>query len=139
MQPLRVGSDAVLLVEDEPELRNLVRVVLAEAGYQVMVASNATEALAMGTAPGVEIDLLVTDVVMPGMSGPQLAVELMRPRPDIQVLYMSGYIGDALTAQGLDESATLLHKPFNPEQLLRTVRDMLDARPRRPRRPSEIA
>src|SRR5262249_37808352 len=119
IQPLHTGSDPVLVVEDEPALRNLVQIVLAEAGYRVLVASNAKEALAPGTAQGVQIDLLVTDVVMPGMSGPQLAGELLRPRPEIQVLYMSGYFGDALTAQGLDEGATLLHKPFKPEQLLR--------------------
>ncbi len=129
-QQVSNGSNSVLLVDDEPLLRNLVQVVLTEAGYRVIVASCGKEALALASAPDVEIDLLVTDVVMPGMSGPQLAGELLRPRPETPVLYMSGYVGNALTDQGLDEGATLLHKPFKPEQLLKLVRDMLDARSR---------
>ncbi len=132
------GTDNVLLVEDEPALRNLVQILIAEAGYHVLVAASSREALAIGSAPGIQIDILVTDVVMPGLSGPQLAGELLRRRPDLQVLYMSGYVGDALTEQGLDEGANLIHKPFKPEQLLRLIRDMLDSRPRRSRRPSEI-
>ena len=137
--PTAVGSDTVLLVEDEVALRNLVQILLAEAGYHVLVAASSREALALGSAAGVQIDLLVTDVVMPGLSGPQLAGELLRRRPELQVLYMSGYVGDALTEQGLDEGANLIHKPFKPEQLLRLIRDMLDARPRRHRRASELA
>jgi len=132
------GHDTVLLVEDEPALRNLVQIILAEAGYHVIAAATANEALALGTAPGVQIDLLLTDVVMPGMSGPQLATELLRRRSEIQVLYMSGYIGDALSEHGLDEAqAALIHKPFKPDHLLKLIRDLLDARPRRARRPSE--
>jgi signal transduction histidine kinase len=133
------GTDTVLLVEDEIALRNLVQILLAEAGYHVIAAATPQEALALGSAPGVAIDLLLTDVVMPSMSGPQLATELLRRRPDIQVLYMSGYIGDALTEHGLDDAAAaLIHKPFKPEQLLKLVRDLLDARPtRRARRPSD--
>jgi signal transduction histidine kinase/CheY-like chemotaxis protein len=128
--PLVTSSDTILLVEDEVALRNLVQILLTEAGYHVIPASTSREALALGMAPGVAVDLLLTDVVMPGLSGPQLASELTRRRPDVQVLYMSGYIGDALADQGLDESAvTILQKPFKPEQLLRLVRDMLDARP----------
>jgi PAS domain S-box-containing protein len=131
IQPHYAGSNVVLLVDDEPALRNVVQLVLAEAGYRVLVASSGKEALALAASQAAEIDLLLTDVVMPGMSGPQLAVELLRTWPEIQVLYMSGYVGDALTEQGLDEGATLLHKPFKPEQLLQMVREMLDARPRR--------
>jgi two-component system cell cycle sensor histidine kinase/response regulator CckA len=126
------GSDTVLVVEDEPALRNLVQIMLAEAGYHVIAAANPQEALALGSAPGVEVDLLLTDVVMPGMSGPELAGELLRRCPEIQVLYMSGYIGDALTQHGVDETAAaLVHKPFKPEHLLQVIRDMLDARPQR--------
>jgi PAS domain S-box-containing protein len=133
------GTDTVLLVEDEPALRNLVQILLAEAGYHVIASATAQEALSLGTAPGVQIDLLLTDVVMPGMSGPQLATELLRRRPEIQVLYMSGYIGDALSEHGLDEAAAaLIHKPFKPDHLLKLIRDLLDARPtRRARRASE--
>jgi PAS domain S-box-containing protein len=137
--PLNTTNDTILLVEDEVALRNLVQILLTEAGYHVIPASSSREALALGIAPGVAVDLLLTDVVMPGLSGPQLAAELTRRRPEVQVLYMSGYVGDALAEQGLDETAvTIIGKPFKPEQLLRTVRDMLDARPMpRPHRPSE--
>jgi two-component system cell cycle sensor histidine kinase/response regulator CckA len=127
--PLVTTSDTILLVEDEVALRNLVQILLTEAGYHVIPASTSREALALGMAPGVAVDLLLTDVVMPGLSGPQLANELTRRRPEVQVLYMSGYVGDALAEQGLDESTvTIISKPFKPEQLLRLVRDMLDAR-----------
>jgi DNA-binding NtrC family response regulator len=138
--PPVAGTDTVLLVEDQPDLRNLIQIMLAEAGYHVIAASSAPEALAMGTAPGVTIDLLLTDVVMPAMTGPQLAAEMVRRAPHVEVLYMSGYFGDALTQYGLDEAAAaIIHKPFKPEQLLKVVRDILDARPagRRARRPSE--
>ncbi len=138
--PVAAGHDTVLLCEDQPDLRNLIQIMLAEAGYHVIAASSTNEALALGTAPGVHIDLLLTDVVMPNMTGPQLAAELVRRVPDIEVLYMSGYFGDALTQYGLDEAAAaLIHKPFKPDQLLKVVRDLLDARPagRRARRPSE--
>ncbi len=128
--PLNTSNDTILLVEDEVALRNLVQILLTEAGYHVIPAASSREALALGIAPGVAVDLLLTDVVMPGLSGPQLAAELTRRRPEVQVLYMSGYVGDALAEQGLDETAvTIIGKPFKPEQLLRTVRDMLDARP----------
>ncbi len=134
------GTDTVLLVDDEPALRNLVQIMLAEAGYHVLAAATPKEALALGSAHGVQIDLLLTDVVMPEMSGPQLATELVRRNPDVQVLYMSGYVGDSLSQHGLEEgAAVLIHKPFKPEQLLKVVRDVLDARPmRRARRASEL-
>ena len=137
--PVVPPADTVLLVEDEPAVRNLVQIILAEAGYHVIVATTPQEALALGSAPGVHVDLLLTDVVMPSMSGPQLATELLRRAPEVEVLYMTGYAGDELTQRGLDESAaTLLHKPFKPDQLLRAVRELLDARPaQRARRASE--
>ncbi|MCE9580131.1 MAG: response regulator [Deltaproteobacteria bacterium] len=125
--------DTVLLVEDQADLRNLIQIMFAEIGYHVLAAATPTEALALGTATGVHIDLLLTDIVMPGMSGPQLAAELLKRRPEIAVIYMTGYFGDALTQYGIDEAAaTLIHKPFKPEQLMKLVRDVLDARqPRR--------
>jgi CheY-like chemotaxis protein len=134
------GNDTVLIVEDEPALRNLIQIILVESGYHVIAAANPQEALALGSAAGVDLDLLLTDVVMPEMSGPQLAAELLKRRPDTQVLYMSGYIGDALTQHGVDEAnAAIIHKPFKPEQLLKVIRDMLDARPaRRAKRASQL-
>jgi PAS domain S-box-containing protein len=136
IEMIHAGSDSVLLVEDEQALRNVVELLLAEVGYQVLVASTPTEALEVA-ASGVHIDLLLTDVVMPGMSGPKLAGEIARSRPDILVLYMSGYVGNALSEHGLDERAPLLHKPFTPERLLQMVRDTLDAHPRRLRNARE--
>ncbi len=138
--PLTTSNDTILLVEDEVALRNLVQILLTEAGYHVIPASTSREALALGIAPGVAVDLLLTDVVMPGLSGPQLAAELTRRRPEVQVLYMSGYVGDALADQGLEEATvSIIHKPFKPEQLLRLVRDVLDARPMpRAQRPSDF-
>jgi CheY-like chemotaxis protein len=136
IEMIHAGSDSVLLVEDEQALRNVVELLLAEVGYQVLVASTPTEALEV-VASGVHIDLLLTDVVMPGMSGPKLAGEIARSRPDILVLYMSGYVGNALSEHGLDERAPLLHKPFTPERLLQMVRDTLDAHPRRLRNARE--
>ncbi|NVB79967.1 MAG: response regulator [Kofleriaceae bacterium] len=127
VQPVRVGTDAILVIEDEPALRNVVVVVLAEAGYRVRVASTPTEAIELAAETGIPIDLLITDVVMPEMSGPKVAGEIARSRPDLPVLYMSGYVGNALSQHGLDERAPLLRKPFTPEQLLRMVRDTLDA------------
>jgi CheY-like chemotaxis protein len=136
-----VGTETVLVVEDQPDLRNLIQIMLVEAGYHVIVGATPSEALALGSAAGVDIDLLLTDVVMPGMSGPQLAAELVRRRPEVEVLYMSGYVGDALAKHGVDEQAVaLIHKPFKPEQLLQLVRTILDARPtRRTRRASEVS
>ncbi len=134
------GTETVLVVEDQADLRSLLQIMLVEAGYHVLVGATPSEALALGSAPGVVIDLLLTDVVMPGMSGPQLAAELVRRRPDVEVLYMSGYVGDALAKHGVDETAAaLIHKPFKPDQLLQLVRTILDARPtRRARRPSDV-
>jgi signal transduction histidine kinase/CheY-like chemotaxis protein len=132
IETIQAGSDTVLLVEDEQALRNVVEVLLAEVGYRVVVASTPAEALDV-IASGAPIDLLLTDVVMPGMSGPKLAGEIARSRPEILVLYMSGYVGNALSEHGLDERAPLLHKPFTPERLLQMVRDTLDAHPRRSR------
>jgi signal transduction histidine kinase/CheY-like chemotaxis protein len=132
IQTIHAGSDSVLVVEDEPALRNVVQLLLAEVGYEVLVASTPAEALEV-VATGVHIDLLLTDVVMPGMSGPKLAGAIARSRPDILVLYMSGYVGNALSEHGLDERAPLLHKPFTPEGLLQMVHDTLDTHPRRVR------
>jgi CheY-like chemotaxis protein len=132
IETVHAGSGSVLVVEDEPALRNVVQLLLAEVGYEVLVASTPAEALEV-VATGVHIDLLLTDVVMPGMSGPKLAGEIARSRPDILVLYMSGYVGNALSEHGLDERAPLLHKPVTPEGLLQMVRDTLDTHPRRVR------
>jgi two-component system cell cycle sensor histidine kinase/response regulator CckA len=125
---LPTGSETILLVEDEELVRNLAQMVLQHQGYQVLVAGLGPEALRLGTQHAGAIDLLVADVVMPGMSGRQLAQELLRTRPKMKVLYLSGYTQDAVGRHGVFEDQTaLLHKPFSPDELAQKVRDVLDS------------
>lgn len=99
---------------------------MAKAGYIVLDAHDATRALQLSTKTGDAIDLLLTDVVMPGMSGPQLADELSPRRPGMRVLYMSGYTDGAIAAHGaLESGISVLHKPFTRDQLVRRVEDAL--------------
>jgi len=122
------GSETILLVEDEELVRNLAQMVLQHQGYRVLVAGLGPEAARMGTQHAGAIDLLVADVVMPGMSGRQLAQELLRSRPNMKVLYLSGYTQDAVGRHGVFEDQTpLLHKPFTPDELAQKVRDVLDS------------
>jgi signal transduction histidine kinase/ActR/RegA family two-component response regulator len=130
---LKPGSrETVLFVEDEVALRDLMHRVLVKGGYTVLAAGDGVEALAAVEAHPVPIDLLVTDVIMPRMSGPDLAARLQASQPGIRVLYVSGYTADQLRAQAdLGRGATLLAKPFTSEGLLRKVREVLDQpRPR---------
>jgi two-component system cell cycle sensor histidine kinase/response regulator CckA len=121
------GAETLLLVEDDPALRAVTREVLEGAGYRVHVASRAEEALAVSEAHPAVIDLLLSDVVMPGRSGPELAAELLARRPGLRVLYTSGYTSDAIARHGLQEAGVrLLQKPFSPSDLLRAVREALD-------------
>ncbi len=123
------GTETVLLVEDEDQIRAVTRVILRDLGYQVIEARNGGEALLhCENHPGT-IDLLLTDVVMPQMSGPELAKRLMRTRPDMRVLCMSGYTDDALVRHGAaDSGMAYLQKPITPTKLARKVRAVLDSR-----------
>jgi two-component system, cell cycle sensor histidine kinase and response regulator CckA len=122
------GTETILLAEDEQAVRTLVRRVLARAGYQILEAESGVDALQLARARDGTIDLLLTDVVMPGMSGRELADTLLRERPDLRVLYMSGYTDDAISHHGvLDEDVALLEKPFAPDTLLRRIRAVLGA------------
>jgi two-component system cell cycle sensor histidine kinase/response regulator CckA len=124
------GSETVLLVEDEEAVRLLVRLILQNMGYRVLVAGNPPEAEALFARYGQEIDGLITDVIMPGGSGPTLFESLSRTKPNLRVLYMSGYTDDAMFRRGrLGEGVTFLQKPFAAEALLRTLREVLDAPP----------
>jgi PAS domain S-box-containing protein len=123
------GTETVLLVEDEDAVRRLAREILRIAGYTVLEASNGAMALDVASRHTGRIDLLVTDVVMPGMGGRELAEALQAERPGTRVLYLSGYTSETIGRHGVEGSdALLLHKPFSPASLARTVREVLDAR-----------
>jgi CheY-like chemotaxis protein len=122
------GSETVLVVEDEPAVLTLSRRALEAQGYVVLAASDAAAALRVVERHGGTIHLLLTDVVMPGLSGRELADRLVAQRPGIRVLYMSGYPGDAVVQHGtLPPGSAFLQKPFSPDGLARKVRDVLDA------------
>jgi PAS domain S-box-containing protein len=122
------GHEVVLLVEDARMVREPTRRILEQYGYRALAASNADEALdVFGRHPG-EIDLLLTDVIMPGRSGKELVAEVRLVSPRTRVLYMSGYSHDVIVHQGvLEEGAHLIEKPFPVESLLRRIREILDA------------
>ena len=126
------GSETVLLVEDQPQVRELARMALAEKGYRVLVMASPEEAERASGAQGSEIHLLLTDVIMPGISGRELAMRLMPRHPKMRVLYMSGYTFSIIAqgAQGLggmlEDDVAFLQKPFTPQALCEKVREVLD-------------
>jgi hypothetical protein len=123
------GSETILVVEDEELLRRLTCRLLQTSGYRVLQAANGAEALEVARAYEAPIHLLVTDVVMPGMSGATLAAQLLAARPEIKVLYVSGYASDLIARHGVaDGSPSLLHKPFSRDALSSRVRELLDGR-----------
>jgi two-component system, cell cycle sensor histidine kinase and response regulator CckA len=119
------GSETVLLVEDEESVRQLVRETLETRGYRVLEAENGQTALATAQRFQENIDLLITDVVMPGMSGHELVQQLLKLRPEVKVLYLSGYTEDAFAAEGAPENKAFLQKPFTLQNLSRKVREVL--------------
>jgi GAF domain-containing protein/CheY-like chemotaxis protein len=122
------GSETILLVEDEGDVRELAREILEMAGYTVLEAARGDDALRLCRDSARSIDLLLTDVVMPQMSGPELARRILELRPGTKVVYMSGYTDDALGHHGvLDPDIVLLQKPFTPESLMQHLRLALDA------------
>jgi PAS domain S-box-containing protein len=121
--------ETVLVVEDEHGLRKLVRRILDAAGYQVITAANADEALLASERLTAPLDLLITDVVMPGANGRELADRMLASRPTLKVLYMSGYTDDVVVRRGVQTTErAFLHKPFTGAVLTARVRDVLDAR-----------
>jgi two-component system cell cycle sensor histidine kinase/response regulator CckA len=121
------SRDLVLVVEDEPGLRRLLVRTLSRHGYEVLEAGTGKEGLAVVAQAGDKLRLVVSDVVMPTMNGPEMARRLRETRPDLKVLYMSGYAGETMARGGmLEEHATLLGKPFTAHELLQKVREMLN-------------
>jgi CheY-like chemotaxis protein len=121
------GHETILLVEDEPDLRGLALEILEMHGYRVLVAAEAGEACRLSDGHAGSIDLLLTDVVMPGKSGRELAALLTARRPELRVIYMSGYTADAIVSDGvLEPDIMFLQKPYSPAALALKVRDVLD-------------
>ena len=121
------GSETVLLVEDEKIVRDLGVRILERSGYRVMQAGNGDEAIALAMEYGERIDLLLTDVVMPGMHGRELANRLTCIHPETRVLFTSGYTDNAIVHHGvLDEGVSFIGKPYSPSALAKKVRDVLD-------------
>ncbi|HKQ33945.1 MAG TPA: response regulator [Nitrospiraceae bacterium] len=122
------GTETILLVEDEPSVRMLVRDELRKLGYRVLEAKNGIEACLLATQQAGSFQLLLTDVVMPGMAGRELAQHLSVIKPDLRTLFMSGYMDDVGIMAGQEEgTSSFLQKPFTPEVLARAVRNLLDA------------
>jgi two-component system, cell cycle sensor histidine kinase and response regulator CckA len=123
------GTETVLVAEDETSLGSLVRNTLELCGYTVIVATDGMEALSVSRRYKAAIHLLLTDIVMPGIGGRALAEELTRERPEMSVVYMSGYAGQGVGEQGpVEPGSFFLPKPFSRDSLARKVREALDAR-----------
>jgi CheY-like chemotaxis protein len=121
------GTEVVLLTEDEDNIREPAQEILEGRGYTVLSAYDGAHALEVARQWNGPIHLLISDVVMPGMSGSELAAQLVAERPGLRVLYISGYPEDAIARHGvLQPGRSFLQKPFPPGVLLQTVREILD-------------
>jgi two-component system cell cycle sensor histidine kinase/response regulator CckA len=128
--PARASGEVVLIVEDEATVRDMTSRALQEYGYRVVSAGGAQEALALVRRPEEKVKLLITDVVMPGMDGPELARQALAVRPGLPVLFMSGYTDDEIVRRGLLHAGQpFLQKPFTPEALGREVAALLKRSP----------
>jgi two-component system, cell cycle sensor histidine kinase and response regulator CckA len=128
-QPLEGGSETILLVEDDDTVRDLAGAILRDYGYTVLEAHDGNEALKMCGEHEGTVHILVTDVVMPGMNGRELAQKMESLCPAMKVLYISGYTDNAIVHHGVLKAGTaFLQKPFTPEALARKVREVIDSR-----------
>jgi DNA-binding NtrC family response regulator len=125
--PVKGASETVLLVEDEASVRQLSRRILVHAGYRVLEAANGDDAERVFAQHAGAIDLVVTDVIMPGCGGPELLSRLQVQAPALRVLYMSGYTDQsAVQKAGIDRGLPFVQKPFTAEELVRQVRQALE-------------
>jgi CheY-like chemotaxis protein len=115
-------AETILIVEDQEATAQITRILLESWGYRVLEAHSGPEALDLLSVDGSAVQLVLTDVIMPGMSGPQLAAELLARRPDLRIVFMSGYPADQLNQSDI----AFLPKPFNPSSLSRMIRKELD-------------
>ena len=128
VQPARGGNETILIVEDEPNLREITRVFLEGFGYRVLEANDVDQALELVRTLPEPIHLTLTDVIMPGMSGQQLAEQALRARPEMKVVFMTGYTEDVVVQHKvLEPGVALLQKPFDKLQLATKIRQALDA------------
>ncbi len=123
--PAPVHGETILLVEDDPGVRLVTRRMLEQLGYAVLEACNASEALELCCCPGIAIDLVMTDIVMPGMSGTRMAAEICARHAATKILFTSGYVGTGLR-DPIPVEANFLQKPYLRETLAQTVREVLD-------------
>jgi DNA-binding NtrC family response regulator len=126
------ATETLLVVENEAAIKTLVRMALERHGYVVLTAESGSEALHLAAAHKGPIDLLITDVVMPDLRGPELARRLVEQRPDLVTLFMSGYMDNALAEDTTTRRVPVdfIQKPFSPSALAARVREMLDRRRR---------
>jgi two-component system cell cycle sensor histidine kinase/response regulator CckA len=133
MSPLpheRSGTETLLIVENEPAIRHLLQVALQKNGYSVLTAESGRKALELVRDHTGTIDLLITDVMMEDMDGPELVRQLAVLRPRTRTLFMSGYTDNALGEQGvLSANVNFIQKPFSPTVIAQKVRDILDGSP----------
>ncbi|NLV67752.1 MAG: transporter substrate-binding domain-containing protein [Spirochaetes bacterium] len=127
-KPFSKGQETILLVEDEPMIMEIAVSMLEEFGYKVLPAPSPEHALNMAAEYPEKIDLLLTDVIMPGMNGRELSIQILSMRNDLKVLYISGYTANVIVQHGvLDEGVHFIHKPFTMNDLARKVRETLDS------------
>lgn len=127
MEPSKESKKTILVVDDEPEIRKLVSAMVVAKGYNVLTADSGDHAITLVKNLKTPIDLLLTDVVAPGMSGPMLADKLLEQQPGLRVLFMSGYDNTNVVQRYVVEKGhMLLHKPFSVEELGRKVAELLN-------------
>jgi two-component system cell cycle sensor histidine kinase/response regulator CckA len=127
------GSETILLAEDSDSLREMAKEYLESVGYRVIESASGKDALERAKAFEGIIHLLLTDIVMPEMSGPELAAQIAALRPGIRIIFTSGYTDDAIARQGiLDPAVAFIQKPYRPKALARKIREVLAANPTKP-------